>query len=62
MRSQKGAVAAPELHSGPARLTGWGWFWILVYLGLPAMVLGLLMDFLAQTLTGWCVGIWCIFS
>jgi hypothetical protein len=62
MRSKKETVTAPELHSGPARLTGWGWLWILIYLGLPAMVLGLLMDFLTQTLTGWCVGIWCIFD
>lgn len=43
-----------------ARLTATGWAWGLVYLGLPVMVLGNLLDFLFQWTLGWCIGFWCI--
>ena len=45
-----------------ARLTAAGVFWLLVYLGLPVLVLGNLLDALAQLSLGWCVGLWCIVS
>ena len=45
-----------------ARLTGAGVFWLLVYLGLPVLVLGNLLDLLVQWSLGWCVGLWCIAS
>ena len=45
-----------------ARLTLSGAFWLLVYLGLPVLVLGNLLDLLVQWSLGWCVGLWCIAS
>lgn len=45
-----------------ARLTPAGVFWLLVYLGLPVLVLGNLLDLLVQWSLGWCVGLWCIVS
>jgi hypothetical protein len=47
---------------GGARLTPVGVFWLLVYLGLPVLVLGNLLDLLVQWGLGWCVGLWCIAS
>lgn len=47
--------------AGP-RLTVAGVFWLLVYLGLPVLVLGNLLDLLVQWGLGWCVGVWCIAS
>jgi len=61
MTTSNQIAPAPELQCRSARLTGWGWFWLLIYLGLPAMALGLVLDFLVQTFFGWCVGVWCIF-
>lgn len=61
MTTAKQMTPAHELNIRSARLTGWGWFWLLIYLGLPAMGLGLTLDFLVQTFFGWCVGVWCIF-
>ena len=43
------------------RLTLWAAFWALVYLGLPAAVLGLILDGLIQWGTGRCLGLWCYF-
>jgi hypothetical protein len=43
-----------------ARLTRAGWFWGAVYLGLPVILLGNLLDFLFQWTLGWCIGFWCI--
>ena len=45
-----------------ARLTAAGVFWLVVYLGLPVLVLGNLLDLLVQWSLGWCVGLWCIAS
>ena len=45
-----------------ARLTAAGAFWLLVYLGLPVLVIGNLLDLLVQWSLGWCVGLWCIAS
>jgi hypothetical protein len=45
-----------------ARLTAAGVFWLAVYLGLPVLVLGNLMDLLVQWGLGWCVGLWCVVS
>jgi hypothetical protein len=42
------------------RLTGAGWFWGGVYLGLPIILLGNLLDLLFQWTLGWCIGFWCI--
>ena len=45
-----------------ARLTAAGMFWLTVYLGLPVLVIGKLLDLLVQWGLGWCVGVWCIAS
>ena len=44
-----------------ARLTLWAAFWAIVYFGLPVLALGLLMDVVAQWVTGRCIGLWCYF-
>jgi hypothetical protein len=44
---------------GKPRLTPAGWVLILLCLGLPAMLVGALIDFLIQWSTGDCVGLWC---
>jgi hypothetical protein len=43
------------------RLTGMGWLLILLYLGIPAMLIGGVLDFMLQIITGRCVGVWCLF-
>ena len=45
-----------------ARLTVAGAAWLLVYLGLPVLLIGNLLDLLVQWSLGWCVGLWCIAS
>lgn len=45
-----------------ARLTAAGWAWGALYLGLPVLLLGNLMDFIFQWTFGWCIGVWCIAS
>lgn len=35
--------------------------WALVYVGLPLMVAGSLIDLCVQVVTGQCVGFWCWF-
>lgn len=58
-------VQPPSPHTSKrlpkARLTRKALFWLLVYLGLPVLVLGLLLDVLVQWLTGHCTGVWCWF-
>jgi len=44
-----------------SRLTASGWAWLALYLGLPVLVLGNLLDFFFQWALGWCIGVWCIF-
>lgn len=51
-----------DFTSEAAKLTGAGWLWVLVYFGVPVVLLGLLLDLLVQTAFGWCVGIWCAFN
>ena len=34
-------------------------FWALVYLGLPVLLVGMLLDLLVQWITGYCTGLWC---
>jgi hypothetical protein len=43
-----------------ARLTPSGWAWIGLYLGLPILLLGNLVDFFFQWALGWCIGVWCM--
>jgi hypothetical protein len=43
------------------RLTGMGWFLILLYMGVPAMLMGGALDFILQIITGQCMGVWCLF-
>lgn len=43
-----------------ARLTVAGWAWGALYLGLPVILLGNLIDFFFQWTLGWCIGVWCI--
>ena len=42
------------------RLTVVGALWCMVYLGVPVLLLGSLLDALAQWLFGWCLGWWCV--
>jgi hypothetical protein len=35
--------------------------WALVYLGLPVLLVGTLIDGLIQLTTGVCTGLWCFF-
>ena len=44
---------------GKPRLTPAGWALILLYFGVPAMLVGALVDLLIQWSTGECVGLWC---
>jgi len=49
-------------HDIPSpRLTGMGWMLIFLYLGLPAMLIGGVLDFILQAIAGECIGIWCLF-
>lgn len=43
------------------RLTVMALIWLLVYLALPLMLLGTLVDLWIQYVTGACTGIWCWF-
>jgi hypothetical protein len=43
-----------------ARLTFSGWAGGALYLGLPVILLGNLIDFFFQWTLGWCIGVWCI--
>jgi hypothetical protein len=43
------------------RLTWMALLWALVYLGLPVLLLGMLIDGLIQLATGVCTGLWCYF-
>jgi hypothetical protein len=63
---EKKSSSSPQEHAvlghdiPKARLTMSGWTWIGLYLGLPVILLGNLMDFFFQWTLGWCIGIWCI--
>lgn len=35
---------------------------VMLYLGLPLVLLGMLVDLLVQTTTGACTGVWCWFG
>lgn len=43
------------------RITAAGWLLIFLYLGVPAMLAGGLIDLMVQWRTGQCLGIWCLF-
>jgi hypothetical protein len=43
------------------RLTWQAGLWVLVYLGLPLVLLGTLIDLAIQLTTGICTGLWCFF-
>jgi len=43
------------------RITLAGFSLIFLYLGVPAMLTGSLIDLLVQLTTGNCVGVWCLF-
>jgi hypothetical protein len=43
------------------RITVAGWCLILLFLGVPAMAIGGLIDLAVQQITGECVGVWCLF-
>lgn len=43
------------------RITLIALMWFLLYVGLPVIGLGLLMDFLIEWTTGRCLGLWCYF-
>jgi hypothetical protein len=33
--------------------------WVVLYLALPVLILGTLLDLLVQAVTGYCSGFWC---
>jgi hypothetical protein len=35
--------------------------WVVLYLMLPVLLLGMLLDLLVQAVTGYCSGFWCYF-
>ena len=43
------------------RPTLWAVFWVIVYLIIPVMALGMVIDLLVQWTTGHCTGLWCLF-
>lgn len=43
------------------RLTVMALVWLLVYVALPLMAVGTLIDLLIQQATGTCTGFWCWF-
>ena len=43
------------------RLTWMALGWALIYLGLPLLAVGMLIDALIQLATGICTGLWCFF-
>lgn len=63
---EKKSASSPQEHAilghdiPKARLTVLGWTWGALYLGLPVMLLGNLLDFFFQWTLGWCIGVWCI--
>jgi hypothetical protein len=63
---EKMSASSPKDHTilghniPKARLTLSGWVWGALYLGLPIILLGNLMDFFFQWTLGWCIGVWCI--
>lgn len=44
------------------RLTAWALLWLMLYLGLPVLLLGTLVDLIVQATTGACTGVWCWFG
>ena len=56
-RRKKQTVMGHRLEE--PRLTLQVVLWALVYLGLPLLALGTLMDLLIQAITGHCTGFWC---
>ncbi len=44
-----------------ARLTPLAWMWIAIYLGVPVVVVGSLLDAITSWLTGRCTAWWCLF-
>lgn len=61
MSSKKSESSVVLGHDIPKpRLTAAGMGWCMLYLGLPVLLLGSLLDALAQWLLGWCLGLWCM--
>ncbi len=58
---KKNAHKALTLDIPGARPTASGLLLCVLYLGVPVMVLGGLVDLLFQMVFGWCIGLWCIF-
>ena len=44
------------------RITAAGWLLVVLYLGVPAMLIGAAIDFVVQWITGDCLGVWCMFQ
>jgi len=44
------------------RLTVWVVWWVLVYVCLPLLMVGSLIDLLIQSITGAFTGFWCWFA
>jgi hypothetical protein len=43
------------------RLTAMAWWWGMLYVGLPLLGAGMLVDAAIQSITGQCTGVWCWF-
>ncbi len=58
-RSKKSRNLSPDIPG--ARITLAGALLCVVYLGLPVLLVGNLVDLFVQRVLGWCVGLWCVF-
>lgn len=59
-RKQNETVMGHRLEE--PHLTLWVVFWVFIYLGLPLLLVGSVIDLLIQYTTGTCTGFWCWFT
>ncbi|MFZ4471240.1 MAG: hypothetical protein ACOYOX_00640 [Limnohabitans sp.] len=59
-RKQNETVMGHRLEE--PHLTLWVVFWVFIYLGLPLLLVGSVIDLLIQYATGTCTGFWCWLS
>ena len=43
------------------RLTWQAGLWVFIYVGIPLLLIGTLIDLAIQLITGICTGLWCFF-
>lgn len=58
MKARAQAVLGHTINE--PRLTSWAYLWLLMWVGLPVTLVGMLLDLLAQWMFGVCTGLWCM--